>query len=220
MRPMPLRAMFLRSVPLRAMSRRGPRPAAVRGRHARTAGFTLIELMITVFVMAVVIAISVPLFTNIVNASRLTSNANELVAAIQSARAEAIRQNQRASLCGSNDGLSCSNTTPWRGWVVFADVNGNGVVDAGERVRSGNIEAPVQVLPSANITGANNRVQFRADGMAYGNGNILLEANLRVCLPTTNPPQNARDVNIAMGGRAAVRAPVNAAGACAAPGNT
>ncbi len=205
---------------MRPMFRRRPLPSAVRGPRARAAGFSLIELMIAVFVLAVAIGVSVPLFTNVVNASRLTSNANELVAAIQSARAEAIRQNQRASLCGSDDGLNCSNTTPWRGWVVFADVNGNGLVDAGERVRSGTIEAPVQVLPSANITGANNRVLFRADGMAYGNGNILLEANLRVCLPTTNPPQNARDVNIAMGGRAAVRAPVNAAGACAAPGNT
>ncbi|MGN6152660.1 MAG: GspH/FimT family pseudopilin [Lysobacteraceae bacterium] len=205
---------------MRTLSRLGPRPAAIRGRHARTAGFTLIELMIAVFVMAVVIAISVPLFTNVVNASRLTSNANELVAAMQSARAEAIRQNRRTSLCGSDDGLNCSNTTPWRGWIVFTDANGNGLVDAGERVRSGNIEAPLQVLPSANITGANNRILFRADGLAYGNGGMLLEANLRVCLPTSTPPENVRDVNLAMGGRATVRAAVNAAGACAAPGNT
>lgn len=204
----------------RPMSRRRPLSAACRGRRARTAGFSLIELMIAVFVMAVAIGISVPMFTNVVNGSRLTSNANELVAAMQSARAEAIRQNRRTSLCGSDDGLNCSNTTPWRGWVVFADANGNGLVDAGERVRSGNIEAPIQVLPSANITAANNRILFRADGLAYGNGGMLLEANLRVCLPTSNPPENMRDVNLAMGGRATVRAAVNAAGACAAPGNT
>ncbi len=215
-----MRPMFLRPLSQRSVSRRRPLPAARRGRRARTAGFTLIELMIAVFVLAVAIAFSVPLFTNVVNGSRLTANANELVAAMQSARAEAIRQNRRASLCGSDDGLNCSNTTPWRGWVVFADADADGIVDAGERVRSGTIEAPVQVIPSANITAANNRILFRADGLAYGNGNILLEANLRVCLPTTNPPQNARDVNLAMGGRAAVRPPVNAAGACPAPGNT
>jgi type IV fimbrial biogenesis protein FimT len=210
----------MRTMPLRTVSRCRPRRAAAHGRHARAAGFTLIELMIAVFVLAVVIAISIPLFSGVVNGSRLTSNANELVAAMQSARAEAIRQNRRTSLCGSDDGLNCSNTTPWRGWVVFADANGNGLVDAGERVRSGNIEAPLQVLPSANITAANNRILFRADGLAYGTGGILLEANLRVCLPTTNPPENTRDVNLAMGGRATVRAAANAAGACAAPGNT
>lgn len=181
-------------------------------------GFTLVELAITVTVLAVLLGLSAPLFTSMVNGNRLTGNANELVAAVLIARSEAIRGNVRTSLCQSTDGATCSNTSPWQGWIVFTDVDGDNLVDAGEIVRAGIIEAPVQVLTSSNVTNANARITFRADGLAYA-GNNLLEGNLRVCLPVTNPALNVRDVNIAIGGRVAVRAPINAAGACDAPGN-
>lgn len=194
----------------------GARIAA--GRAAAT-GFTLVELAITVVVLAVLIGISIPLFTGLINGSRLTGNANELVAALQIARTEAIRRNVRTTICQSADGLTCTNVSPWRGWIIFADDDGDGAVDAGEIVRTGVVEQPVQVLPSPSVTASNNRIVFRADGLAYA-GNALLEANMRVCLPVANPNLNVRDVNIAIGGRVAVRAPINAAGACPAPGNT
>lgn len=203
--------------------RRHPSPgeratgARVAARRAAAGGFTLVELAITVVVLAVLIGISIPLFAGLINGSRLTGNANELVAALQIARTEAIRRNVRTTVCQSADGLTCTNATPWRGWIIFADNDGDGVVDAGEIVRTGVVEQPVQVIPSGNIV--NSRIVFRADGLAYA-GNNLLEANMRVCLPVANPNLNARDVNIAVGGRVAVRAPINAAGACPAPGNT
>ncbi len=181
-------------------------------------GFTLVELAITVTVLAVLMGLAAPLFNEVINSNRLTGNANELVAAVQIARSEAIRGNVRTSLCQSTDGANCSNASPWRGWIVFADANGDNVADAAEIVRAGIIEAPVQVLSSLSVTSANTRVTFRADGLAYA-GNNLLEGNLRVCLPVTRPALNVRDVNIAIGGRVAVRAPINAAGACNAPGN-
>ncbi len=203
--------------------RRHPSPgeratgARAASRRAAAGGFTLVELAITVVVLAVLIGISIPLFTGLINGSRLTGNANELVAALQIARAEAIRLNVRTTVCQSADGLTCTNATPWRGWIIFADNDGDGVVDAGEIVRTGVVEQPVQVIPSGNIV--NSRIVFRADGLAYA-GNNLLEANMRVCLPVVNPNLNVRDVNIAVGGRVAVRAPINAAGACPVPGNT
>lgn len=203
--------------------RRHPSPgeraigARVASRRAAAGGFTLVELAITVVVLAVLIGISIPLFTGLINGSRLTGNANELVAALQIARTEAIRRNVRTTVCQSADGLTCTNATPWRGWIIFADDDGDGVVDAGEIVRTGVIEQPIQVIPSGNVV--NSRIVFRADGLAYA-GNNLLEANMRVCLPVANPNLNARDVNIAVGGRVAVRAPINAAGACPVPGNT
>lgn len=198
---------------------RGPRTRMSRAfSRSLSRGFTLVEMAITVTVLAVLLGMAAPLFTGMINGNRLTGNANELVAAVLIARSEAIRGNARTSLCQSADGVNCSNASPWRGWIVFADADGDNVVDAGEIVRAGIIEAPVQVLSSPSVTNANTRITFRADGLAYA-GNNLLEGNLRVCLPVTNPALNARDVNIAIGGRVAVRAPINAAGACNAPGN-
>ena len=181
-------------------------------------GFTLVELAITLVVLAVVIGLASPLFTGLINGSRLTGNANELITAMQIARSEALRRNARAFFCQSSNGTSCSAAPAagWDGWLVFADEDGDNVVDAAEIVRSGIIEDPIQVIASPSVTNAT--IIFRADGLAYA-GNNLLDANMRVCLPVTNPNLNVRDVNIAVGGRIAVRAPIDAGGACAAPGN-
>lgn len=188
-------------------------------RCARTpGGFTLIELAVTLAVLAIFIAISAPLFAGVINGNRLTSNANELVAAIQIARSESIRNNARAVVCESANGTSCSTNSPWRGWIVFVDRNNNSVPDANEIMRVGNIEQPTQVLASSNINNA--RIVFRADGMAYGT-NGLLQAVLRVCLPITNPPINVRDVSLSAGGRVAIKsATAGTGGTCPAPGNT
>lgn len=189
-------------------------PSSAQARSAR--GFTLVELAITVVVLSVLMALAAPLFTGMTNGNRLTSNANEIVTAMQIARSEAVRRNARTTFCQSTNGTTCSNVSPWQGWLVFADADNDNVVDADEIVRTGVIEAPMQIIASSNIT--NGSVVFRADGLAYA-GNDLLEANMRVCLPVTDPALNVRDVNIAIGGRIAVRAPINGSGACSAPGN-
>ncbi|WP_414397408.1 Tfp pilus assembly protein FimT/FimU [Xanthomonas campestris] len=48
--------------------------------------------MVTVAVLAIVLAVAVPAFGTLIRSSRLTSNANEVVAALQLARSEAVRQ--------------------------------------------------------------------------------------------------------------------------------
>lgn len=181
------------------------------GPHRGSRGFSLIELMITLGVLAVVIGIGAPLFTGMTNSNRLTGASNELVAAFQIARSEAIRSNTRTVLCQSADSVTCSNTVPWRGWIVFTDANGNNLADPAEIRRVGTIEVPLEVRTSGNII--NNRIIFRGDGLAYSN-NALLAANIRVCLPTTRPETNIRELNIAIGGRIAVRPPINGAGVC------
>lgn len=182
-------------------------------------GFTLVEVAITVTVLAVLLGLSAPLFTGMINGGRLTGNANELVAAMLIARSEAIRGNVPTTVCQSADGANCSNASPWQGWIVFTDVDRDNVADGNEIVRTGIIEAPVQVLASDNVADADERITFRADGLAYeGNNNNLLEGNIRVCLPVTNPVLNIRDVNIAIGGRVAVRPPSTDV-TCPAPGD-
>jgi type IV fimbrial biogenesis protein FimT len=99
------------------------RPAArpIRsGRRPRSAGFTLLELMTTLSVVGIVLAVGVPSYLSVVRNNRAATNANELVSALTIARSEAVRRGDRVSLCRSNDGASCGGT--WTdGWIVFVD---------------------------------------------------------------------------------------------------
>ena len=182
-------------------------------------GLTLIELMMTIAIAAILLAVAAPSFQQAINANRLGSAANELASAINLARAEAGRQNRRAVLCRSADGSACDGTSSlWRGWIVFVDTDADGVRDAGEPViKSGTFIEQLAVNSSANIAGVNERISFRADGTARGADNVtLLTGTLAVCLATSLPAENVRDLSLAFGSRTAVRRR-NGGAACGTP---
>ena len=98
-------------------------------------GFTLIELMITITILAIVVAFGVPGFSNIIKNNRLASQTNTLLSTLNFARSDAVKLgNSTVTICGSSNQTAC-NTSNWEsGWIVFHDTNGDGVVDAGEQV--------------------------------------------------------------------------------------
>lgn len=79
-----------------------------RLRHAR--GFTLIELMITVAVAAVLLMIAVPSFQNMIVSNRLTTTANDMVAALHLARIQAIKRNTATQFCSNKSNANGSDT--------------------------------------------------------------------------------------------------------------
>jgi type IV fimbrial biogenesis protein FimT len=130
------------------------------GPPQRSTGFTLVELMVTVAVLAIVAALAVPSFTTIMHRNRLTTAANEMVGALQGARMEAIRRNRRAVLCPSTDGLAC-NGDDWTRLIVFVDADLDGAVDAGELVRDAQLSRAGTGITASS---ANNRIWFGSDG--------------------------------------------------------
>lgn len=79
-------------------------------------GFTLIESMIAVSVLAILFSLALPSFSNAITNSRLTSQANLLVSAINQARSEAIRRGQHVVVRKIN--------AEWEsGWRVFVDID-------------------------------------------------------------------------------------------------
>jgi len=83
-------------------------------------GFTLIELMVTLTVMAIILAIAAPSFSALLASNRLTTQTNELVGALNLARSEAVRRSQPVTL------RSDDNDNYAKGWKVFADANADG----------------------------------------------------------------------------------------------
>lgn len=96
-------------------------------------GVTLVELMVTVAVLAIVTAIAYPTFSDVLRSNRASTATNELVASLALARSEAIRSAHPTAVCPSQNGTACNGT--WAdGLLVWEDRNGNGTLDAGERV--------------------------------------------------------------------------------------
>jgi len=207
------------------LPRRGSSPTREDGPESilpcgSEAGFSLIELMVTVAVLAIVATMAIPAFTAIVNGNRLTSAANETLAIFQSARMEAIKANRRSVACLSANpdaaAPSCTTATA-AGWIVFTDLNRDGQLTAGEKLlRAGSLPAGVQVSGSDSLAG---KVIFRADGMARTETGDLLSATVDMCLRTTQPRQNVRHVSIGSGSRLSIQR-ADGGGECGIPSDT
>ncbi|MDP3419990.1 MAG: GspH/FimT family pseudopilin [Thiobacillus sp.] len=160
--------------------------------QTRPAGFTLIELMVTLSVLAILLTIGIPSLQMFIQNSRLQSQSASLMGDLNYARAEAVRLGSPVAVCASADGATCSGALTWEtGWVVFNDINNppNNVVDAGELLRA----APA--LGGGNtLRAANPLVRFNALGYSNGFG-----ATFSVC--DTRGLGNARGVILSNHGR-------------------
>jgi len=128
-------------------------------------GFTLLELMLVITVAAVILGLAVPNFREFALNNRMTGAANDLLAAVHIARAEAIKRRTPIVMCFSsnpNDAAPNCDGDGTQGWIVFADdadpttpsTNDNNVqVDTGEEVfirHSGFTNITVNSIPSGN----------------------------------------------------------------------
>ena len=74
-------------------------------------GLTLIELLVTIAILAILLAIAVPNFIKFLQNSRLVGQTKDLVTALNYARSEAIKRGVRVSVCSRLDNTTCSGAT-------------------------------------------------------------------------------------------------------------
>jgi type IV fimbrial biogenesis protein FimT len=192
-----------------------------RGAQARGRGFTLIELAVTLTVLAIILALGVPGLMSFVVQSRMTSQANELLSDISYARSEAATRGYRIGFCASANPTATSptcssNTSDWaNGRIIFVDVDGDGQ----RSTASGSTEVLLRASPALSdnstltmaCTGSGCATtaafQFRPYGGMATSGNAMLGATgsalmgLTFTLCSSTAGASGRKIALAMTGR-------------------
>jgi type IV fimbrial biogenesis protein FimT len=134
-----------------------------------TDGFTLVEMMMALVVLAVLLAVAAPGFSELIKNNRMLSEVYALRAALNGARSEALAQRNFVTLCRSDDGADCGGD--WNdGYIAFLDVDGDGSVDDpnspdGDRIFVSRLEDSSGTINLAFSNTTSNRVRF--DGQGY-----------------------------------------------------
>jgi type IV fimbrial biogenesis protein FimT len=113
----------------------------------RFGGFSLVETMLVLGVMAILVALAVPSFHGLIQNLRITTAANELFAAINLTRSEAIKRGARVDLTTTDP------QSDWEhGWVVFIDKNGTRKPDTGDEIifERGPVGGGISIKPNLN----------------------------------------------------------------------
>jgi type IV fimbrial biogenesis protein FimT len=172
-------------------------------RPAAAFGFTIMELMITVAVLAILMGIAVPSFSEMIRQNRLATQTNDLLTATNFARSEAVKRGSRVTLCPAN-GNDCSGNSQWSGgWLVITDDGPNvGTLDAaaGEIVLQRWPAASGQSMAVSNTEGL-TLISYRGSGSAD-----LVAASTTFAI-TNSPckdPNGRRTVDVSKSGRARV----------------
>ena len=134
-------------------------------------GFTLIELMVTISVLAILLAIAIPDLRAFLLSNRLSSDVNGFIGLVNYARSEAIVRNQEVVVCPKNNtSNACSNSQFWGQLEiqVFVDVDGSGTFNAGDiLLKTIPATDPIglqRTIIRATSTGNINRISFVSSG--------------------------------------------------------
>lgn len=164
-------------------------------REASRLGFTVIELLVTIAVASILLALGVPAFNDLMAKTRTANAANALLGHLQYARSEAIKRGRDRVAVGPATGDVWRSSQSWDGGYLVADVDSAsppGILKVLRRV-----EATELAVVTITMNGTNPRVIFLPDGSSS------VQATLTVCY-RADPSYKPRAVIVDSVGRVRV----------------
>ncbi|MFC3656853.1 GspH/FimT family pseudopilin [Xanthomonas hyacinthi] len=137
--------------------------------RVRPTGFTLVESLITMAVLAILVAVGLPSFGRFVATQRAIATTNLLVGHIAATRASAVHRARDVVLCPSQNGTTClAAGTDWSaGWIAFVDPDGNRTPGSPADillVEARPADGPLRI----HSTPGRTSLRYRADGYSTG----------------------------------------------------
>lgn len=160
-----------------------------------SAGFSLVELMAVLTIVAILLGLGVPSYRYVTNSNRLSTEVNALLGDLQYARSEAIREGSTVTVCPPKTDLSACDGTSSRwdqGWIVISAT----AVPAVLRVQ----QPFANTKDSFTSTNGETSISFERNGFA-GAQPALTNAGVTIKLTTTPAAsQWIRCVRVELGG--------------------
>lgn len=183
----------------------------MKSRNTPARGFTLIELMVSIALVAVLMMVAVPSLTTFQRNAELTSFSNTMLASINAARGEAMKRGRYAMVVPA-DGANWSS-----GWIVFVDIDRSQAYETASDISVLTRDAPPSYLtltPSSGSTAAESAPYIMFDASGYsktksgGFGALTLEIK-RNDVSSADQFAQTRRVKIASTGRVRVCTPLS-----------
>lgn len=145
-------------------------------------GFTLLEALVVVAVLGILVGLTAPAMTGMRARHQLQAQAESFLDSLVLARSEALRRQQRITLCAKAAQGLCDAGGQWQqGWLVFVDSNNSGLRESGELL----LETR-EALPEAVQVGVSNTVKtyfsYNAEGRSATASGAFMAGTWRFCL--------------------------------------
>ena len=184
------------------------------GKHNRAfatrtsmSGFGLIELVIVIAIVAILTVIALPSYSRIMTRNRVITDTNDLLAAINLARNEAVARGRPVTVCASANHTTCDGTgnINWSGgYMVFTDFDPVGVVDVGAGDTILRVIGPAAAHDTVQVTGnPSGYLSFTRTGTAKYVGAAADESLQFTIFPTPCQADAVRQVTVTNLGRSA-----------------
>ena len=171
---------------------------------SKQCGVTLIELIVSLSILAILLLVALPNFTVFNRTAELSATANTLLAAINTARSEAINRGRSAMVMPS-DGSNWQ-----KGWVVFVDNNSNGVYDnLADTTLSVQSSLPPYFSITTNGSASKTAPYIRFNPMGYINAGLSFQIQNKD-VTGSEPWRQVRKIVISLVGRVRLCTPSSA----------
>lgn len=168
-------------------------------------GFTALELIITMAIIAILLTMGIPAFQNYSWNMRMKAAMDTLQTDLNLARGHAISHNSKTVICPAGNEYDCSGQAVWQdGWMVFTDINDDRKRQGTEpllkysgalarlNISSSSSRTYLRFFPNGSSPGSNATIRFcDRRGAAYSGAiTVSNSGRIRLQVPGSEPSEN------------------------------